>query len=166
MTQLVYAARNWLAQQPSVTSLLGVDELGDPMIYANRPEATIENTGSAMVVLTVEGGWGSNQHNDARFPVLTVDIWADPTRNPDKSVKRQDADLKVEAVYKAIDKFLHLTHASTPGGGSVIWGTEEQVENKTGVRIISSVRDNEPDIRPAIDDQGALIGIVRYNISI
>lgn len=136
------------------------------MIYANRPEATIENTGSVMIVLTVESGWGANQHNTARFPTLIVDIWADPTRNPDKSVRRQDADLKLEAVYKAIDSFLHLVHAASPGGGSVIWGTESEVENRTGLRIISSSRDNEPDIRSAIDDQGALIGTVRYSVSI
>lgn len=166
MTQLAYAVRNMLVQHPSVTSLLGIDELGDPMIYANQPEATVENTGKCLVVVRTDGGWGANDHNTARFPTLAVDIWADPTRNPDRSVQKQDASLKAEAVYKAIDKLLHLVNASLPGGGSVFWGTEAQILAKTGLRITSSSRNNEPDERPAFDDQGAVIWQVRYNVSI
>lgn len=166
MTQLSLAARNFLVQQPSVTSLLGVDDLGDFMIYDSRPEATIENTGKSMIVISTENGWGANNHNTARFPTLVVDIWTDPTRNSDNSVKRQDAILKAEAVYLAVDKFLHLVDASVPGGGAVFWGTATQVAQKTGVRITSSVRTNEPDYRPAIDDQGAVVATIRYDVSI
>jgi len=166
MTQLAYAARNLLAQFPSVTSLLGVDELDDPMLYPNRPEATVENTGKCLVVIRVDGGWGANQHNTARFPTLVVDIWADPTRNSDGSVQMQDASLKAEAVFKAIDKILHQVNNSLPGGGAIYWGTLTQITNKTGVRITSSSRTNDPDERPAFDDQGAVIWQVRYNVSI
>lgn len=166
MTKLVYAAVNFLVQHPSVTSLVGVDDLGDPMIYANRPEATIENTQTSMIVITSDSGWGANDHNTARFPILYVDIWSDPTRNPDNSVRRKDADLKIEDVYEAVDKLLHRVNNSEPGGKSIMWGTEEELEARTGVRIISSTRQNEPDIRPAFDDEGALIGRIRYDVSI
>lgn len=166
MTKLVYAARNFLVQQSSVTSLLGVDDLGDPMIYANRPEATIENTGTSMIVITSTTGWGANTHNTARFPTLYVDIWSDPTRNSDLSVKRKDADLKLEAVYEAVDKFLHRVSNSESGGSSVMWGTATELDTRTGLRIISSARQGEPEIGNAFDDEGALIGRVRYNISI
>lgn len=166
MTKLVYAARNFLVQQPSVTSLVGVDDLGDPMIYANQPEATIENTQTSMIVLTSPGGWGANDHNTARFPILYVDIWSDPTRNSDLSVRRKDADLKLEKVYEAVDKFFHRVSNSEPGGLSVMWGTAEELETRTGLRIISSTRQGEPDISPAFDNEGALVGRIRYNVSI
>lgn len=166
MTSLAYAARNFLIQQTSVTDLLGKDELNQPMIYANQPEATIENTGSAMVVISVVDGWGANDHNTARFPILTVDIWADPTRNIDLSVKRKDADLKIEKVFLAMDKFLHMMNNSLPGGASVMWGTATELTNRQGTRITSSIRQDEPTIRPAIDDQGAMVGTIRYAVSI
>lgn len=166
MTKLVYAAANFLAQQPSVTALVGEDDLGDPMIYPNQPEATIENTGTSMIVLTSPDGWGANNHNTARFPILYVDIWSDPTRNSDLSVRRKDADLKIEEVFQAVDKFFHLVNASQPGGLSVMWGSAEELETRTGLRIISSARQNEPEIRPAFDDEGALIGRIRYDVSI
>lgn len=165
MTQLVYAATDFLLNQPSVTSLVGENDIGF-WIFANTPYATIENTGKAMVVLTVTNGWGANEHNTARFPTLNVDIWADPTRHPDRSVAEQDADVKVEEVYKAIDKFFHLVNASLPGGASVMWGTPEQIATRTGVRINSSSRVNEPEISPALNDDGALIARIRYNVSI
>jgi len=166
MTKLVYAARNFLVQQSSVTDLLGIDDLGDPMIYANQPEATIENTGTSMIVITSTTGWGANAHNTARFPTLFVDIWSDPTRNPDNSVKRKDADLKLEKVYEAVDKFLHRVSNSEPGGRSVMWGTATELANRTGLRIISSVRKGEPEINPAFNDEGALIGRIRYDVTI
>ena len=166
MTQLVYAVANYLASQPSVTELVGVDDLGDPMIYANRPEATIENTQTSMIVVTSTEGWGANDHNTARFPVLVIDIWSDPTRNDNLTVRQKDADLKIEAVYKAVDKFLHRVHNSEPGGVSVMWGTQEQISTRTGLRIISSSRQNEPDLRPAFNDEGAMMGSIRYHVTI
>lgn len=165
MSKLAYAARNLLVQKSSVTALLGSDELG-PWIFVNQPEATIENTGEVMVVIYTEGGWGANDHNTARFPVLIVDIWADPTRHSDNSVRRKDADLKIEEVYLAIDKFLHLVNKSQPGGSAVVWGTASEIANKTGVRIVESARQNEPSLSPAFDNEGALMGRVRYNVQI
>lgn len=166
MSKLAYAVQNFLLQHSAVTDLLLVDSLGDPAIYVNSPEATIENTGKSMVVINTETGWGANPHNTARFPTIVIDIWSDPTRNPDKSVKRKDADLKAEDIYLAVDKLLHLVDASIPGGGAVYWGTPSQVEQKTGVRVISSSRQNEPSERPAFDNQGAVVWTVRYDVSI
>lgn len=166
MTRLTLAARAFLLQQPTVTSLVGTDDLGDPMIYANQPEATIENTSTSMIVITSTDGWGANEHNTARFPILYVDIWSDPTRNADLSVRRRDADSKLEKVYLAVDKFFHLVHQSAPGGASIMWGTAQEIQNRTGQRIITSTRKNEPDINPALNSEGTLIGRVRYDLTI
>lgn len=165
MSTLARAAVNFLLQQPSVVATVGEDSLG-PWIFANQPDATIENSGDAMIVISSLNGWGANEHNTARFPQLIVDIWADPTRGTDLSVLTRDADLKVEAVFKAVDKFFHQLDNSAPNGGAIYWGTATQISNKTGVRIISSKRVDEPDVRAALNDEGALIGTVRYNVSI
>jgi len=165
MTKLVNAAVDYLTQQISVTNLLGSDSQG-PWIFANTPWATIENTGTSMVVITTGNGWGANEHNTARFPTLVVDIWSDPTRNADNSVEQKDADDKIENVYLAIDKFFHLVNKSTPSGGAIFWGTASEISSKTGVRIISSVRQNEPQVQDALNTEGTLMGSVRYNLEI
>jgi len=164
MPKLDRAVVNYLLQQPSVVSTVGADSEG-PWIFSGRPDATIENTGEAMIVVNVDNGWGANTHNTARFPVITIDIWADPTRNPDLSVRTKDADLKAEAVYLAVDPFLHLVNANI-GGEFIFFGTPEQIANKTGVRIISSSRNDEPSYRPALNDEGAVLATVTYNASI
>src|SRR5690606_35499722 len=120
----------------------------------------------AMVVIFTDGGWGANNQNTARFPRLFVDIWANPTRNPDKSVQMKDADLKIESVYLAIDKYLHLVDTSLPNGLSVMWGTATEISNRTGVRIINSSRQGEPVLSPAFGDEGALMGRVEYHVQI
>lgn len=166
MTELAYAARNYLLQQSSVTSLIGDDANGE-WIFVDRPEARVENSQTSLIVITTEGGWGANEHNTARFPTLVVDIWSDPERDPaTNAVISQDAKLKAEAVYKAIDKVLHQVHNARPGGASVMWGTAEQITNKTGVRIVTSSRTNEPDYRPTFDNAGGVIATIRYNLSI
>lgn len=166
MTALAVAARNYLAQQSDVTSLLGSDAIFPSWIFVDTPEVNIESTSKAMLVVSVVDGWaGSNDHNTARFPRLLIDIWVDPTRNPDKSVREKDASVRAEAIYKAIDKHLHVVHASLPGGASIVWGTPMQILDKTGVRIVSSKRDAEPSYSPAFDDQGAVLATVRYNVT-
>ena len=164
MPALARAVVNYLLQQPSVVSTVGMDSQG-PWIFANQPDATIENTGKAMIVVTVDGGWGSNGHNTANFPTIIVDVWADPTRNTDLSVRTKDADLKAELTYKALDKFLHVVNPHV-NGQFIYWGTASQIATKTGVRIISSSRNNEPSYRPAINDEGAVVATVTYDASI
>lgn len=173
MTSLTKAARNFLAQKLSVTTLLGdgsVDDADadwDTWIFMDSPEINIEGTGKAMIVLSVEGGWaGANIHNTARFPQLYVDVWVDPTRNLDGSVAIKDAKMRVEEILNAVDDFLHMVNNSTPDGKFVFWGTSSEIANRTGKLIISSVRNGEPTYRQAFDDQGAWMGTVRYNIEI
>lgn len=165
MTRLAYAARNFLLTQPSVTELVGADANG-PWIFSNRPEATVENSETSLIVVSSTGGWGANQHNEGHFPTLIVDIWSDPSRGAMNAVVSQDAEDKAEAVYLALDKFFHMVDNSAEDGGSVFWGTAEQITNKTGLRIISSTRVGEPDYRPAIDDQGGVVATIRYDVSI
>ena len=167
MTSLALAARNYLAEKSDLTALLGSNGLFPTWIFVDSPEENIETTGKAMVVISVLDGWaGANEHNTARFPRLTVDIWVDPTRNPDGSVRKKDAKIRAEAIYKVIDKYLHLVSKSLPDGSSIFWGTPAQIADKTGTRVVSSVRDGEPSYSPAFDDQGAYMATLRYNVTV
>lgn len=167
MTAVSLAARNYLAQKVNVTSLLGSSDLWSTWIFDSKPEELVEQTGKALVVLSVTDGWaGANDHNTASFPRLTVDIWVDPTRNVDGSVKQKDAEIKAEKIYKMIDTYLHMVHPSTPAGLSIYWGTATEIANRTGVRVISSKREAEPIYRPAFDAEGACVATVRYNLTV
>lgn len=164
---LSLAARNYLASQPSVTSLVGSDSTWGPWIFEDRPRLIVENTGKCLIVVTKDGSWASaNDYNTARFPRLIIDIWADPTRNADGSLRKEDAKAKIEAVYKAVDKCLHLVNKSLPGGISVMWGTSAQVANRTGIRIDASTRSGEPEYSPTFGNEGGYMGRVVYNVSI
>lgn len=71
--------------------ILGVDVGGDTdglrWVFSgdqdDRPYRDPEGTGKAAVVFTVNGSWGTNLHNTARFPILTVLIYSDSSRGPD-----------------------------------------------------------------------------------
>ena len=167
MTSLALAARNFLAQQSSVTSLLGSDPLWSTWIFTDSPQALVENSGTCLIVISEEGGWaGANDYNTARFPRLQLDIWADPTRNPDGSVQKLDAKLKIEAVYKSVDKYLHLVDNSLPGGVFHRWGTAAQIAGGTAHRIISSKRSGEPNYSPTFDNKGGQMARLYYNVEV
>lgn len=156
MSTLAYAARNMLAEQSSVTSLLGSDSAWDSWIFVDAPQALVENSGTSLIVITQTGPWAAaNDYNTARFPQLTVDIWSDPTRNGDLSVRRKDAKLKIDALVKQIDKFMHVLH---PGPNGIIWH---------GLRVVASKRaDGDVEYFPSFDNKGGYMGRIRYDISI
>lgn len=167
MTTLAYAARNMLAGKTDVTSLLGDDALWDTWIFVDAPQALVENSQTCLIVIAEDDGWANaNDYNTARFPRLQIDIWADPTRNPDGSVQKRDAKLKIEAVYKAVDKYLHLVDNSLPGGVHHKWGTAAQVAAGTATRIVSSKRSGEPSYSPTFDNTGGYMARLYYNVEI
>jgi hypothetical protein len=146
VTELALAARNMLAQKSAVTSLLGDDALWDTWIFVDVPQAVVENSQSVMVV------------------IAQVAPWADPTRNADGSVMTRDAKMKIEAAFKAIDKFMHLVHK---GPSNPYWGTLTEITTKTGVRIVDSKRaEGDIDFNPSFDNQGGYMGRVHYNITL
>lgn len=166
---LALDARNWLAQQPEVTSLLGSDEIWATWIFANEsPHRRIENTQKCAVVIFVQDAWApANGHNTLSFPRLFVDVWADPTRASDNSVSVQDAKDKIHSVYKAVDKYLHTLHRSTANGGAIRWGTAAEITDGSASIIVSSERlDGYPALSPVADGNGAWMGRVAYGVTI
>lgn len=167
MAQLAYDVRNYLAQQKDLTDLLASSPNWGTWIYADKPLGKIENTGKALVVISENGSSdSSNSHNTLAFPRLYVDVWADPTRNPDGSVRQQDADIKIGKIHKLLSKYLHLVDNGTRQGMPICWGNQAQMLTYTGSLINSSQRDGEPTYYDVADGNGARMGSVTYSVSV
>lgn len=168
MTTLSLNVRNFLAQRESLTALLGSSPTWDTWIFDQRPIGVkIENTQRCMIVVNEFRPYTApNDHNTMRFPQITIDIWADPTRNSNKSVKTYDADTKIERIQKEIDAVMHTVDMGTPGGMPHIWGTAEQVANKTGSVIAGSTRIDGPDYSDVKDSDGTRMGRLLYGVNL
>ena len=164
MTLLSLAARNTLAQDTRVTSLVASSASWDTWIFDTNPVGVrFEQTGKALVVINEVGTWTDmNEHNRLEFPLLQVDIWADPDRKPDGTVLRDNAKDKVLTIARAINWTLH-----TVGGhpsGWYVWGTATQIQERTGVYVVDSKRRSGPDFQPIKDAEKAWMG--RYTFAV
>ena len=166
MTSLSLAARNLLAHQPEVTALLPSSASWDTWIASEEPVGmAIENTSKCMIVISEGAPWTSpNEHNTLRFPTLLVDIWADPSRNPDKSVKRQDAKDKIVKISTQVNRHMHRVDSGSAAGGMIFWGSAVEIAAKMGVPIFSSVLARGPQFEPVQDSTGSWMGRYVYNI--
>jgi predicted metal-dependent RNase len=163
--RLTLSIRNYLAQQPEVTSLLGHDDTWDTWIFADKPYAQIEKTGKAMLVIQMDNGWTApNPHNTMKFPRIYVDVWADPDRNKDGSVKKSNADDKIIKVQDAVMKFLH-TVSMNMHGKPIVWGTAAQMKTYTGVIINGSAKTTETVFNDVTDGGGARMGSSVYGVN-
>lgn len=167
MTILSLAIRNELARIPGLTALLAKSDSWDTWIFDERPvKAAIEGTQKCMIVVNQANLYtAANEHNTLRFPQVNIDIWADPTRNSNKSVKVFDAKAKIEAIFPFVDKFLHRVDRGTSAGNVMIWGTAQQVAQKTGVVIAGSHRiSGDIEYSPVRDSEGTLMGRITYGV--
>lgn len=176
MTALTYAARNLLAQDTELTALLGRSLNWPTWIFADKPFVKIENSQRVLIVITQGDPWAPpNPHNTQTFPLLNVDVWADPTRNADKSVKEYDADDKIEAVVKHLNKHFHTVNVGVPydapaylgtRGMPRIWGTAEQIAEKTGVVVTGSQRLDGPSLSDMRESEGTRMGRMQYGVNV
>lgn len=174
---LSLAAQRILVQDPSLlaTGLIGVDSTWTQgWVFPDKPRVLIENTQKCAVVLFEDDPWTDpNPHNRAEFATLVADIWADPTRNADKSVRKEDAEDKIRAVLAVLDRNFHLVHPSVPRGAPAylgqqgmprIWGTAAQVAARSGLTIVESKRASGPKMNPMANNPGGYRGRVEYHI--
>lgn len=167
MTRLSLAARNRLAQDASLRALLGRSVSWSTWIFDENPVGVhVENTSRCLIVVSEDDEWTSpNPHNTMRFPQLLVDIWADPTRNPDRSVQRFDAKDKIEEIQALVDKHFHLPDPGTRFGVPHIWGTAEQEATKTGLVIAGSER-RSTQTSPISDSEGSWMRRITYAVNV
>ncbi len=163
MTDIVKAVQEGLQNAPAIQALVAPPYIGEDAawdmgwIFDAKLRVTLENTQLCAIVVNYGGGWSPpNIHNTMRFPQVVVDIWADPTRNSDHSVKYDDARAKAFRVYEAVYKVMHTVNRSLPAGTSIHWGDE---------RIVSSEALAEPDITPVSDGNGAYMLRARFGIT-
>jgi len=168
VTRLSLGARNLLAQDPAVRALVGHDSVWtDGWIFDSNIFARIENSQKCAIVLSeVTPYTNKNAHNTMDFATLAVDVWADPTRNADGSMRRDDADEKIEAVIKAAEKHLHTVALSKPGGEFHRWGTAAQIADGTAIAILGSTRISGPTFTPIADTEGGVMGRYTYAVNI
>lgn len=168
MTQMTLAARNLLAQDTALTPLLGRSVTWSTWIFEDNPQGVrVENTQKCLIVVGEDRGYTSpNEHNTMRFPRLIIDIWADPTRNEDRSVKVNDAKDKIEAIAKLVNNHFHTVDPGTPQGNIRQWGTAEQIAAKTGVYVAGSVRREELSFSPIKDSEGSFMGRLIYGVNL
>lgn len=167
MTKLSLDARNFLAQDTALRALLGRSASWDTWIFSDKPVGVkVEGTQKCLIVINENGGHAApNEHNTMRFPLMIVDVWADPTRNADGSVKQDDAKDKIEVIFARLKKHFHTVHLSRPNGLPYIWGTDAQITQKTGSIVLGSIQLDEPDYSPVLDGNGAWMGRVRYGVN-
>lgn len=168
MTPLTKAMRNELARDPELTALLGSSATWPTWIFLDEPEVKFENSQKCLIVVsTYDDMWAQmNMHNTQEFPTVVIDVWADPTRNPDKSVKVKDAEEKINAVGKLIMKHFHTVNMSRPGGGMLQWGTQTQIDNGTGIWVSGSHFIDGPRTNRVSNVEGALMGSYRYGVNL
>jgi hypothetical protein len=122
-------------------------------INDQRPPRSVKNTGWASVLLSQYDHW-SNQvrHHTTKFPILTVFIFADVTRDGSGSPIAQDAEEKVRRVWKEIDRLFH--------------DAANRIHAFDTLRIVSSVESSPLSILDVPDGDGAVRGTVRYDITL
>lgn len=122
-------------------------------INDERPPRNVEGTGKAAVLLGYWSHW-SNQvrHHTTKFPILSVFIYADPTRDASGSPIAQDAESKVGKVWKEIDRLFH--------------DAANKIHMFDTLRIVSSVESSPLGILDIPDGDGAVRGTVRYDITL
>lgn len=167
MTTLSLAARNTLAQDPELKALLGRSVSWSTWIFDEDPlNVHVENTSRSLIVINEGDPWtSSNGHNTMTFPSLVVDIWSDPSRNSDKTVKVSDARTKIFGIKKLVDKHFHLVDSGTSQGLPWIWGTAAQIASRTGVVIAGSHHLSGPSFSPIRDTDGAYMGRIIYAVN-
>lgn len=155
MTRLSLAVRNLLAQDERFRQWIPKSASWDVWIFDEKPVmANFEGKGKCIIVINEVAPWTDpNGHNTLEFPAIEVDIWADPDRKPDGTILVDNAKDKIKDIARVVDSHLHRVD---PGqDGWMIWGTAEQIAQKTGVLVAESKKGDVSDFSPIKDTEGA-----------
>lgn len=166
MTQLTLAMRNELAKDPAITALVGGGATFPDWIFADKSYGKVENSQTSMIVISQDGQWAPpNQHNTMRFPRIFVDVWSDPTRNDDNSVRVDDADDKIEKLHTLISKHFHTVNMNNDGQ-IIQWGSQQDFLTGRGVYIAGSARQQETSYSDIQNGNGGRMGTAVYGVNL
>lgn len=157
---------NELQKDPEICALVGGSVTFPNWIFDSRNYAKVENSQTSMVVISQSGQWAPpNEYNTQRFPRVFIDVWSDPTRNPDMSVRMDDADEKIDAVHALISKHFH-TVSMHMNGLPIVWGSEEDIAEGRGVYVSGSSRQQESDYNDIANGNGGRMGTAVYGVNL
>lgn len=167
MTRLSLAVRNTLAQDDRFRQWIPKSASWDIWIFDEKPVmARFEGTGKCLIVVNEGEPWTvPNGHNTLEFPEILVDIWADPDRKSDGTIVVDNARDKIKDIARILDSHLHRVDPGGEDGGYIIWGTAQQIENKTGVLVTESKKVGGPIFSPISDTEGAWMGRYTYAVN-
>lgn len=178
MAKLSLAARNYCVQLPEVISRVSAGSIGSSATWAEGwvfdstlSGVILDNESAKAAIVFTQSNWQEpNAHNTALFPLITMDIWAAPTRDSENSIVEYDADDLIESIFKDIRPYFHTVNKDVPGvsgdpyvsylgspGQLRYWGTSSQIADKTGVPIISSQHINSSDFRDVVGGNGVRV---------
>lgn len=148
---------------PGVTDALGSSdgqEFAGVWLFVRELQVVVEGSGSAAAVIREEGAWARpNGHNTARFPRLSLEIFADSSRDLSTGrVVRRDAEHRARAVWERFDPIFHRVT-----GFSEIWGS---TATDPGMRVWGSQLMSLPDIYDINDWEGGKRLQCHYGLSV
>lgn len=122
-------------------------DIGDQL-----PPRPVENTSKAAVLFSHVDHWSAQvRHHTTKFPILTVFLFADATRDPSNlNPIQQDAEHKVRVIWKEIDRLFH--------------DSANKIHVFDQLRVVSTVEGSPLSIMDIPDGDGAVRGTVRYDI--
>lgn len=163
MTDIAKDVQAYLQAHPAVQEMVTDPYIGSDdawvhgWIFDSNLKVRIENSQRCAIVVSYGGGWfPSLESNTVRFPLVVVDIWADPTRKADMSVAVDDAKTKCFDIYDAVFKALHLVNRDTPSGGAIFFDQ---------TMITSSESLGDPDLTWVDEGNGARMLRGRFGLS-
>jgi hypothetical protein len=146
-------ARRKAVADSALTALVGSDATFGPWIFRIKPGVDLRALGSACIVLDQTSGWTArNTYNTLSFPVLVAAVYVDPDRDASHN---PTGPVAVYDECRAICDQLIKTFSSPDGAQT--WDT---------VRVVSSHVAGEPDVTPALEKDGMVRGIVRFNLQL
>lgn len=161
-TDLAVAAHRRLAAVPSLTGVLGSSVATSPggvWLFVRELQVMVEGSGQAAAVLREEGSWARpNSHNTARFPRLSVEVFADSSRNASATIVRRDAEARARAVWERFQSFLHRPYAF-----SEMWGA---TGTDPGMRVWGSQLMSLPEVYAINDWDGGVRLACHYGLSV
>lgn len=149
---IISGCTTYLRSQPDVLSVVSVFPIDGqlvPGLFGYSNWVALEGTGKTCAILTNQGGWtGPNLHNTLRFPLIGLNIWADPIRDDGNNISDPGECMRrLDAAFEVFDKHLHRV-----AGETQMWGP---------IRTVACARMTEPMTYRVPDGDG----IVRLQVS-
>lgn len=119
-------------------------------VWKHRLEDSIDGTGGYAVVVSRTGGWAvPDSVKTAEYPKVRLELWADPTRNDDGTIRQADGETKAFGLFRAVDPLIH-------GERDARWGE---------LVVVSCQRWSEPYVGDTADFEATKV-IVDYAVQL